>query len=980
MEGQRSKLFSKKTVFSIVVFCVVIAVVLLNLNVFNIEHQQLAHAAGWYDYSWNYRQKITITNAGSELTDYQVFINDSQLDGTSVYSRAKEDGSDIRFTSSNGTTLINHWTKSFSAAGQTAEIWVKVPTIAASTTTDIYLYAGNADAGSTSSGPNTFVFFDDFETYASTADMLASNWTDASINGAFVVYSSNGGYGSSKGMLIDPNGGTGWRIPVAYSQSTFSTGNILEFDAKTANANFSAGSRFGLSNATTPGTPDSGGTNFASLEQNNNFSTSKDGVTTTNAVSGLTITDWNSYKITWGSDSKLYANGTLKATNATNVPTVNLRARFIVFPGGVDFAQKGYVDNVKVRKLAATEPTAVANGSEEVGDSTAPTNPAVTAGYNSSGKTVNLVSGNWASFPAPYFEFSGSIDSESGVKGYYVYFGDQSGADPFTTGVYQAHVGVVGAVQNYTSGISLSTGSTYYLRVKTKNNAGLISSAQTLFTYSFDNVSPAAPEYVNISPVGCSSGATFTPSWPVASDTGGSGIAGYQYKNGSSGAISLTTNLTVDVPSYQEGDNVFYVRSIDNAGNTSSWQTVVYCSTATAQVTDGPTITAGPSSITVAWISNKATTSYVQVYDGNTYVSEQGQTSFVLTHNVKIIGLESEKAYRYKLVWTDSSGNLGESAWYETNTSTTPRVLNLKAESLSSTKVLVSWQTNYSAQSSLKYGIGAYDRSINLEGSASNFSYQLENLVAGSGYQLGVDATTADGSKFAAGINFSTPPLPLVESLHFEQVTNEASAAMRVIWSTNVETTSSVFYGAKGEVKKEISKSDMAKEHEIKITDLSDNTTYEVYVTGIDQYGNVARSSISTFQTAYDTRPPTISGVVIETSNVGLGQKDSAQIAVSWKTDEPTTSQVEYDIGISGTEYTKKTTEDATLTNSHLVIVSGLTPGIPYHIRAASKDRAGNAAYSSDNTIISGEVSKSTLQIILKVLNSTFGWIGKLFQ
>jgi hypothetical protein len=123
--------------------------------------------------------------------------------------------------------------------------------------------------------------------------------------------------------------------------------------------------------------------------------------------------------------------------------------------------------------------------------------------------------------------------------------------------------------------------------------------------------------------------------------------------------------------------------------------------------------------------------------------------------------------------------------------------------------------------------------------------------------------------------------------------------------------------------------------------------------------------------------PPQISQITIETSNVGLDKQDKAQIAVSWRTDEPTTSQVEYGEGISGTKYTNKTNEDKALITSHLVIIPDLTPGKPYHIRVISTDKGNNTTKSQDHTVISGDVPRSALQIILNTFTRLFGWLGQ---
>lgn len=126
---------------------------------------------GWLT-GWQYRRAITIDNqTGADLTDYQVKIT---LDSTNFgFNKANSDGSDIRFTTDDGTTIINHWIESWDSAGQTATIWVKVPTIP-STGGTIYMYYGNSSATNTGTDPEAvFILYDDFAS-------LSSDWKIAS--------------------------------------------------------------------------------------------------------------------------------------------------------------------------------------------------------------------------------------------------------------------------------------------------------------------------------------------------------------------------------------------------------------------------------------------------------------------------------------------------------------------------------------------------------------------------------------------------------------------------------------------------------------------------------------------------------------------------------------------------------------------------------------------------------------------------------
>jgi hypothetical protein len=366
----------------------------------------------------------------------------------------------------------------------------------------------------------------------------------------------------------------------------------------------------------------------------------------------------------------------------------------------------------------------------------------------------------------------------------------------------------------------------------------------------------------------------------------------------------------------------------------------------------------------------------VQVYDGNIYVSEQGHTDYEITHSVQIVGLKSEKLYRYKLRWIDENGNSGEGGWYESTTAETPQVTNLAVNNLSPTRAIVSWATNYASSAEIEYGVGNYDGKLSIEGSGNSFSKEIVSLTAGSDYQLRIKAITSDGTEFSGGVTFKTDPLPKISNLRFEQIKDRAAPAVKVTWETNVDATSALFYHIKGTPSySELSATDKKQDHSMEIGDLSDNTTYEVYIKGTDQYGNEAVSDINTFMTDYDTRPPKIENIVIEVSNVGTANEDYSQIVVSWKTDELATSQVEYGQGISSDDYVQKTTEDQTSSNHHLVIISQLEPQVPYHLRAISKDKAGNTAYSKNNIAIPGEVKESVFNIILKFFNKTFGWL-----
>ncbi len=90
---------------------------------------QMVTAQEWYNPAWPYRAPLTIENSlTGPLTDFQVQVN---LNASGPWSSAASDGSDLRFTASDGVTELPYWIETW-VYGDTACIWVKVPAIAAS--------------------------------------------------------------------------------------------------------------------------------------------------------------------------------------------------------------------------------------------------------------------------------------------------------------------------------------------------------------------------------------------------------------------------------------------------------------------------------------------------------------------------------------------------------------------------------------------------------------------------------------------------------------------------------------------------------------------------------------------------------------------------------------------------------------------------------------------------------------------------------
>ncbi|MDH4222275.1 MAG: DUF2341 domain-containing protein [candidate division Zixibacteria bacterium] len=123
----------------------------------------VAFAQSWLSPDWYYRNAVRVYNTGNidSLSNYQVNI---KLDSTNFdFSKAQSKGEDIRFTESDGLTLIDHWTEYWEDAAESSSVWLKIPQIPALDSIIVYIYYGNPIADDSSDGEATFEFFDDFE-------------------------------------------------------------------------------------------------------------------------------------------------------------------------------------------------------------------------------------------------------------------------------------------------------------------------------------------------------------------------------------------------------------------------------------------------------------------------------------------------------------------------------------------------------------------------------------------------------------------------------------------------------------------------------------------------------------------------------------------------------------------------------------------------------------------------------------------------
>jgi peroxiredoxin len=144
----------------------------------------------------------------------------------------------------------------------------------------------------------------------------------------------------------------------------------------------------------------------------------------------------------------------------------------------------------------------------------------------------------------------------------------------------------------------------------------------------------------------------------------------------------------------------------------------------------------------------------------------------------------------------------------------------------------------------------------------------------------------------------------------------------------------------------------LVTDHSVTLTELKPNTEYHFTATSTDACSNqgTAEGDFTTLAEA-STATLAISGIKIS------GVTDVA-VTISWTTDQPGTSQVEYG---ATTSYGSSSTLDQKLATSHSSTLAGLKPATTYHFKVVSQDSSGSEAASQDQTFTtSSSVSTST--------------------
>ncbi|MCL6519568.1 MAG: fibronectin type III domain-containing protein [Armatimonadetes bacterium] len=355
----------------------------------------------------------------------------------------------------------------------------------------------------------------------------------------------------------------------------------------------------------------------------------------------------------------------------------------------------------------------------------------------------------------------------------------------------------------------------------------------------------------------------------------------------------------------------------------------------TPPVISGVSVTnIGPNSATITWTTNENATSVVEYGTTTSYgTTISNETVLSTSHNITLTGLQPSTTYHYRVQSKDSAGNNAVSADYTFTTS---------ADVTATAPFIRSWLVLGPFNNTNRDG---YNLSLIGETSVSPTSGDVAGGLTWTPHQ-----STSDLIDFASIFN------PNIDTVAYAHIYVKSPSAQNCqLWLGSDD-------GIKVWINGTLVHDNFAYRPAVKDQDkvsISFQAGWNRMLIKVDQvaggwgfYARICDSNgkeIPGLEYALDnpqspppdTTPPAISAVSATITSFN-------QATITWKTDEPSTSVVEY----GPTAAYGSNVSDTTLATQHSIILTGLMPGTTYHYRVKSADASGNLAVSADLVFI----------------------------
>lgn len=216
----------------------------------------------------------------------------------------------------------------------------------------------------------------------------------------------------------------------------------------------------------------------------------------------------------------------------------------------------------------------------------------------------------------------------------------------------------------------------------------------------------------------------------------------------------------------------------------------------------------------------------------------------------------------------------------------------------------------------------------------NEYTFKITSIDDLGNESIGTTITQATGSTPADTVS------PEINNINQSDIdTNSAT----ITWSTNETATSTILYSLTNNNFTKIQAVDgYSSSHSVSLFGLNSNTQYFYKIRSVDPSGNTTETNASSFTTlTIDTSGPDI-------SNISSSNLTSTTAKISFTTNEPSTSFIEYSTqsGFSQGDIFGQ----SDLATSHNVTLGSLLPSTTYYYKVRSSDSLHNETVSPQNS------------------------------
>jgi hypothetical protein len=505
---------------------------------------------------------------------------------------------------------------------------------------------------------------------------------------------------------------------------------------------------------------------------------------------------------------------------------------------------------------------------------------------------------------------------------------------------------------------TLNPGTTYYF-VAQSTGANGVTGYSTQYSFTTTGTAITGPPVISNVAVSSITNTTATITWTT--DQPSSSLVNYGTTTGYGSASTLdptlVTSHSVTLTGLTLGTTYDFDAVSANAGamsSTSSNSSFLTTSVVSSppMITNVATTNLTSTSVTVTWTTDQPSSSLVNYGTTTGYGSSSTlNTTLVTSHSVTLTGLAASTTYDFDVVSANAASQSSTSfnSTFSTlaSNATPPQVGYVAFWGINNTGITVSWSTDVPANTQLAYGTTtALGQLSPLQTALTNsHGVVLTTLNPGTTYYFVAQSTGANGATgYSTTYSFTTTGTaitgpPVISNVAVSGITNTSAT---ITWTTDQASSSLVNYGTTtGYGSSSTLNTTLVTSHSVTLTGLKLGTTYDFDVVSANAGAMSSTSGNSTFMTtSVVSSPPVI-------TNVATANLTSTSVTVTWTTDQPSSSLVNYG---TTTGYGSSSTLNTTLVTSHSVTLAGLAASTAYDFDVVSANAAAQSSTSGNST------------------------------